>query len=170
MEKILIVTSCSAKKRNYKTKAIDLYQGHLFKKIKKFARVNNFDLKILSAKYGLLNPNSIIEPYNFTISNKKDVLNLQKKVISELLVSISNYKIVLIIMGSKYRKVIEPIDKENIYYIINHKGLGGYLNLMSKLLKFTRKEICKLLQKKKNNIITIKDITMMRYFDSSHFK
>ena len=170
MEKILIITSCSFKKRNYKTNASDLYKGHLFKKVKKFARSNNFDFKIVSAKYGLLNPKDIIEPYDRTISNKKDVLNLQKKVISELLGSISNYKFVLIIVGSKYRKVLEPINKKNMYYVINHKGIGGYSNLMSKFLKFTRKEICKLLQKKKNNIITINDIEMMTHFNSRYFK
>lgn len=160
MEKILIITSCSAKKRDYKTKASDLYQGQLFKLAKKFARINNFDFKIISAKYGLIEPDLFIEPYDQTISNKRDVLLLQKLMFQKFKRLTQEYDIVLIIMGLKYREIINKKDFKNVFYIVDKRGIGGYKNLLKNLINTNFSKIIKVLKEKDNHELTLGDIKM----------
>jgi hypothetical protein len=59
---------CSKSKRNHSCSAKDMYLGELFKKAFKYCLVNNFTIYVLSAKYGLLSPNQIIDPYDQTLN------------------------------------------------------------------------------------------------------
>ena len=72
-KEILILTSCSAKKKKTpeRMKAIDLYNGDLFNLVKKFVKRNNFTFRIISAKYGLISPDEEIEYYNKKIENNE---------------------------------------------------------------------------------------------------
>jgi len=58
----LIVTSCGAKKRTKPMEAYKLYKSARIKAV--YNRRGNCDMAILSAKYGLIDVNTIIEPYN----------------------------------------------------------------------------------------------------------
>lgn len=78
MKKILVIAGCSQKKSLNPACAIDLNQGQLFKGIKKLAFQNQFDLKILSGKYGLLEPDQIIEPYNQRIKTRADIFRVRE--------------------------------------------------------------------------------------------
>jgi len=80
MKKILIIAGCSQKKSLDPACAIDLNQGQLFRGIKKLAFQNQFDLKILSGKHGLLEPDQIIEPYNQKIKTKADILRVREMI------------------------------------------------------------------------------------------
>jgi cytoplasmic iron level regulating protein YaaA (DUF328/UPF0246 family) len=72
--------SCSKTKLGYPAPACKLYQGTLFKKSLKYC-TDNFDVVyILSAKYGLLELNQIIEPYEETLNNKTKI---ERKIWSE---------------------------------------------------------------------------------------
>ncbi|MHA1285123.1 MAG: DUF6884 domain-containing protein [Promethearchaeota archaeon] len=80
-KKTLVITSCSSRKK-HTTKKIDCYErynGQLFNMIKKFVEKNQYDLLILSAKYGLLKPKDKINYYNKKIRNKEDIILLKKK-------------------------------------------------------------------------------------------
>lgn len=170
MEKILIITNCSAKKRNYKTKASDLYQGQLFKKVKKFARSNNFDFKIISAKYGLLNPYDIIEPYDKTISSKKDIFSLQKLVLPKFKNFLHLYDFIIVIMSFKYREIINIANYSNVFYLVDQRGIGGYKNLISKLLKINISKVIEMLIKKKDFYITHNDIKLIGNYKIMNIK
>lgn len=64
----LCIINCAAKKLDHKAAASDLYIGTDFKVKKEFA-VNNFEhYCIISAKYGVLLPTDIVEPYNLLIT------------------------------------------------------------------------------------------------------
>jgi len=156
-KRILVITSCSAKKRSGSEpiKAIKLYNGGFFNQVKKFVKVHKFDLKIISAKYGLLSTEEIITEYNIRIKNNDDILKLQEKVIPKLKEIISNYDKILIFMGENYRKVIEPIKDERFLYFFDKRGLGGYKSLMTHLLKMYNKDLVKLLVQDKYKVITI---------------
>lgn len=70
MLKILLI-SCVSKKLNYKAKAKDLYISPLFKYNYQFAKSLNPDkIFILSAKYGLIDSDDEIEPYDETLNTK----------------------------------------------------------------------------------------------------
>ncbi len=67
MKKIVLI-SCASKKRDVACKARELYQSTLFKLSLAYAETLNADhIFILSALHGVVDLNSIIEPYNITI-------------------------------------------------------------------------------------------------------
>jgi hypothetical protein len=72
MENIALI-SCVSKKCLYKTEAKNMYTSPLFVKSLKYANdiLKPNKIFILSAKYGLLNINEKIEPYNETLNDKK---------------------------------------------------------------------------------------------------
>ncbi len=157
-KKILILTSCSAKKKknSKRMKAIDLYNGDLFNLVKKFVKRNNFTFRIISAKYGLISPDEEIEYYNKRIENNEDLQKLQKLVNPKLNKAINSYDKILIIMGEAYKKILDPIKSDKFIYFFDKRGLGGYLSLMSQLLKLEEKILYKLIFE--NNIINIETI------------
>jgi len=143
---ILVLTSCSFKKKHVKSaiKAKELYEGDFFKKVKNFASLNNFDLKIISAKYGLVDSNDSISYYDLQIRKKSDIENLRKIVIPKMEKIIPLYDKILVIMGENYKKIVmSPSDKFLFFY--DNRGLGGYKALMNDLLRLNKKNLYKLL-------------------------
>ena len=69
--KNVVLVSCSKTKLQHPDKARNLYQGRNFKKCLKYAELLNPDfIFILSAKYGLLELDTVIEPYELTLMGK----------------------------------------------------------------------------------------------------
>jgi len=163
-KKILVLTSCSAKKKKISKpiKARYLYEGVFFKKVKKFATQNNFDLRIISAKYGLISPEILIDYYDIKIKNNNDIENLKKKVIPELKKIINNYDKILLLMGEDYKKVVEPLSNERFIYFFDKKGLGGYKSLINSLLTLKEKFLLKLFFEEKEKIVTIDIVNKFR--------
>lgn len=60
----LIILACSARKLPHAAQALDIYQGHIFTKGRELAERNGWWPLILSAKYGLINWDHWVEPYN----------------------------------------------------------------------------------------------------------
>lgn len=164
-KKILVITSCSAKKKRFSKpiRAIDLYQGDFFKKVKKFALLNQFDLNIISAKYGLITSDKEINYYDAKIKNNDDIENLKPKVIPKLNDLIKNYDKILLLMGNDYNKIIESIVNEKFIYFFDKRGLGGYLSLMNDLLQLNQEQLYKLLFEQRSNPITAKLIKSYKY-------
>jgi cytoplasmic iron level regulating protein YaaA (DUF328/UPF0246 family) len=70
MAKTILLIACVSKKGKIAAKAKDLYISTLFKSSWKYGMGLKPDKTfILSALYGLLDPERIIEPYNVTLSN-----------------------------------------------------------------------------------------------------
>lgn len=70
VENTVVLISCVSNKAPYKTRAKDLYRSPLFRMNFLYAR--QFAPKqvlILSAKYGLVNPDEEIEPYDVTLNS-----------------------------------------------------------------------------------------------------
>ena len=133
MRKIVLI-SCASKKLKHKAKAKNLYASSLFKLNLKYAESLNPDkIFILSAKYGLIDLEQEIEPYNLTLNNMKDkeIKLWAEKVLSELK-KIANLKEdeIIFLAGEKYRKyLISEINNHKIPL----KGLG-----IGKQLKFLK--------------------------------
>lgn len=165
-KEILILTSCSAKKKKTpeRMRAIDLYNGDLFNLVKKFVKRNKFTFRIISAKYGLISPDEEIEYYNKKIENNEDIKKLQKLVNPKLNKLINNYDMILVIMGEDYKKIIDPLKNDKFIYFFDKRGLGGYLSLMTLLLKLEDNVLYKLILE--NKIITVETINNL----SNNFK
>ena len=136
MRKIVLI-SCSSKKLPNKSKAKELYVSPLFKKNFDYANSLNPDkIFILSAKYGLLDLEEEIEPYNITLNkmSKKEIEKWSKNVIEKLkeVANLEEDKIIFL-AGHNYREFLIPEMKD---YEIPLKGLG-----IGKQLKFLKNEL-----------------------------
>src|SRR5690606_42128252 len=67
----IALISCTSRKKSYKCQAKDLYsESSRFQLAFSFAKLIADQIFILSAKYGLIPENMIIEPYNETLKDK----------------------------------------------------------------------------------------------------
>jgi hypothetical protein len=135
MKKIILI-SCSSKKLSHKAKAKEMYISPLFKLNMKYTLSLKPDkIFILSAKYGLLDLEQEIEPYNLTLNNlKEDEIKLwANKVLDNLnqQADLNNDEFIFL-AGEKYRKYL-ILKLKN--YKIPLKGLG-----IGKQLKFLKEK------------------------------
>lgn len=114
MQRIVLI-SCASKKLEHCAKAKDMYISQLFKLNYQYAQLLKPDkVFILSAKYGLLDINTVIEPYNETLNKKsvKEIKEWSKNVIERLNQEIDFERDEVIFMaGEKYRRFLVPLIK-----------------------------------------------------------
>ncbi len=136
----IVLLQCCKTKLEYKNKAKDLYVSPLFKFSLLYAKkLGPEAIHILSAKYGLLDLDSCIEPYNLTL--KKMSISQRKewssKVAKELKQRYDLKKNVFIFLtGKSYREFLIP---EITNYEIPLQGLSIGRQLQ-KLKQLTTKE------------------------------
>ena len=136
MKKIILI-SCVSKKLNKKARAKELYISPLFKYNLKYAKSLNPDkIFILSAKYGLIDLNDKIEPYDKTLNkmSKKEKQEWAKNVINKLknIIDLEEDKIIFL-AGKNYREYLVPLLKN---YEIPMRGLS-----IGKQLKYLKEHI-----------------------------
>ena len=109
MTKIVLI-SCVSKKLNHKSKAKDLYVSPLFQKNLQYAKSLNPDkIFILSAKYGLLQLNEEVEPYDKTLNKmtSNEIKEWANSVIKRLQEVSDLYKDEFVFLaGNNYRKFL----------------------------------------------------------------
>lgn len=66
-----VFIACSKSKKSVPCLSSEMYQGALFKKSLIYAKQLDDSIYILSAKYGVLDLNQFIEPYDLTLSKMK---------------------------------------------------------------------------------------------------
>jgi len=123
MKKVVLI-SCVSKKLPYKSKAQDLYISPLFKLNLKYARSLNPDnIFILSAKYGLVDLEEKIEPYDKTLNTMpvEEIKSWANNIIEKLknLINLDEDRVIFL-AGEKYRRYLLPYIKN---YEIPLKGL-----------------------------------------------
>jgi hypothetical protein len=108
--KTIVLISCAKTKLQVAAKAKDLYTSDLFRKNYQYAVTLNPDMIfILSAKYGLLSPETMIEPYEKTLKTMK--IADRKKWSANILNDLSKYADMkndkfILLCGIKYREHI----------------------------------------------------------------
>jgi hypothetical protein len=70
-ERVLLV-GCVAKKAPYAAPACELYTSDLFKKRRAYAEMQGIPWAIVSAKYGIVLPDTPIEPYDMAMREYRD--------------------------------------------------------------------------------------------------
>jgi len=133
MRKIVLI-SCVSKKQEQKSKARDLYTSPLFRYNLKYARsLHPHKIFILSAKYGLIDLDEEIEPYNLTLNkmSSDDIRSWSEKIL-ESLKKVSNIQEdeFIFLAGERYRRYLIPFLKN---YKVPLMGLG-----IGKQLKFLK--------------------------------
>lgn len=108
-KKTIYLVSCVKTKRKGKYQAQDLYSGNWFTKAKAYVESKNCPWFILSAKFGLLKPTKVIEPYEKTLlkMSVKERKQWAKKVKKQLKSKVSpKTRRVVVLAGSKYREFL----------------------------------------------------------------
>jgi cytoplasmic iron level regulating protein YaaA (DUF328/UPF0246 family) len=134
-EKVLIITECTKEKLGYdssvKVPAKLMYQGRLFKTVKNYCEKMGFDYVIISAKYGLLHPDDVIEGYEMVLKTKEDVERIRPQVEEKLRPLLERYDKVIVIAGKQYREVLKNLWDER-FIAIKSKGYGDLCSIVSK--------------------------------------
>ena len=133
MRKIILI-SCVSKKLPNKSKARDLYVSALFKKNLRFAQKLDPDhIFILSAKYGLVDLDDEIEPYDLTLNTMSTAeIRLWANGVLRQLAEVSDLQQdhFIFLAGDKYRKYLLPRLK-NVEIPLQGLRIGEQLHRLS---------------------------------------
>lgn len=106
----IVLISCVSKKLSHRAKARDLYLSPLFRLNLQYAqKIAPSKIFILSAKFGLVNLDDEIEPYNVTLNNMsaKDRKAWAQKVFAQMKECCDlNRDHFIILAGQKYRQYL----------------------------------------------------------------
>ena len=132
--KVLVVVECTKKKLGYakstKTKAKNLYQGQIFKVARTYSESRKFDYVIISAKYGLLFPDDVIEGYDKVLRTREDVEAIREQVEERLSKILPNYDTVLVIGGKLYRAALRNLWNGR-FVTLKSRGYGDMTHMLA---------------------------------------
>ena len=74
----VIVIPCVGKKLEHAAPASEMYQSQFFKALSTFCKNSGLPWYINSAKYGLLHPDEVIEPYNLAVKHNDNMKRSSK--------------------------------------------------------------------------------------------
>lgn len=132
--KPLVVISCGAKKQNFACQAKDMYVGSYFKAALRFAlaTTDEANIRILSAKYGLIKATDVIEPYEMRITDwraaKPAKVIQQAKDIGDF-----GRTDVLVVAGKDYNFIIKSAFPNAKNVVAHGKGLGYQMQILKSL-------------------------------------
>jgi len=136
MARICLI-ACVSLKDTRKMRAGDIYLSPLFKKAREFAS-NNFDRwYILSAKYGLISPDMVIEPYEKTLNkmSSEDRHKWAENVFGELKKHTKAVDEITFLAGLRYRQDLTPLllkRGNKICVPMEGMGIGKQLQWLTK--------------------------------------
>jgi len=123
----IVLVSCAAHKRETPTRAGDLYTSPLFRKARAFAEAHGDRWYILSALHGLLEPERVIPPYNFTLAecSQREREQWAARVRDDLHRIVSPGSRIIILAGALYRAHLERDLPRSGYVVeVPMRGLG----------------------------------------------
>ena len=139
------LVSCVKKKRNHASAAKDLYISPLFTKARKYIERRCSKWYILSAKYGLVHPDKVIEPYEETlkIKSRSERTQWTHKVWEQLQPHLNSNDKVVILAGNSYREFLFTIIREygcGVEVPMEGKSFGKQLQWLSQQFKQSYRE------------------------------
>jgi cytoplasmic iron level regulating protein YaaA (DUF328/UPF0246 family) len=110
MRPLIALVSCVKSKREEASAAKDLYTSALFRGMRSYAEATADTWYILSAEYGLLDPNQRIEPYEKTLNRMPvtDRRSWADRVKAQLADVLPTGAEVIILAGERYREELVP--------------------------------------------------------------
>ena len=131
----VFLVSCAGRKLPKPAKAKDIFMpSALFRKSRAYVESTGKPWFILSAKYGLLNIEKRISPYDKTLNNmrKEKRCEWAQKVLKDFIPHLEKERIksVVILAGSRYREFLEPELRDrgfHVYVPMGDLGIGKQL-------------------------------------------
>jgi cytoplasmic iron level regulating protein YaaA (DUF328/UPF0246 family) len=90
-----------------------------------------FDYLIISAKYGLLHPDDVIEGYDMVLKTKRDIERIRPQVEEKLKPILEKYEKIIVIAGRLYREVLKNLWDEK-FITIESRGYGDLYSIIKK--------------------------------------
>lgn len=109
---VAALIACVKSKSNRPQNAIDMYISPLFILSRKYAEQKGLPIFILSAKYGLIDEERVIMPYEKTVNEMKkpELLEWGSRVRAEFQKQFARDDTLLVLAGSKYLTFLEGLD------------------------------------------------------------
>ena len=126
MGKTVALVACVGKKNPEPMAARDLYASDWFRKASAYAARTADEWYILSAKYGLISPKTVTEPYNETLKRMPAAARRiwAKRVMSDLTQRLRPSDGVMILAGQRYRAdLLDPLRRMGCTVQIPMQGL-----------------------------------------------
>lgn len=127
MNKKIALVACVSRKTSRSLPAKDLYISDWFRKASAYARRVANEWYILSAKYGLVSPDTTIEPYDETLNRMPAAARRAwaRRVLKDLSQVLRPGDHVVILAGKRYREnLVGPIQQMGCSVEIPMEGLG----------------------------------------------
>ena len=138
-KRIALVTACGNKKEKTPQEAGKLYRSARIRHLYRRSKELNIPLFIISAKYGLVSADEIIEPYNAVMTDEK-CKELKEKMLSKL----RDFDIIIYYRGGARKtyldcisEVAKELEKELIVFGYGNMGDIGKL---TNILDFIRRK------------------------------
>lgn len=123
----LVLLSCVKSKRSNASPARDLYVSDLFKKSRAVVEAQDAEWRILSALHGLVDPDQVIEPYEYTLKGKGVGARRAwaEEVLQQLLPLATRFGRVVFFAGETYREFLqEPLRQSGVIVEVPMQGLS----------------------------------------------
>lgn len=106
----LFLVSCVKTKLPRPARAKDLYVSDWFRKARAYVEREGGEWRILSAKYGLVDPEEVIQPYEKTLTTMRTAERRMwaAEVLDELELCLADVDAVVFLAGQRYREFLEP--------------------------------------------------------------
>ncbi len=110
MTETIYLVSCVSQKLDHPAEARDLYTSALFLKAKAYVTATGCDWFVFSAKYGLVLPTQVIEPYEQTLNIMAGADRRQwaALVLTQLAEAAPHAKRIVFLAGNRYRENLIP--------------------------------------------------------------
>lgn len=136
--------SCSKSKGGHRDLARNMYVSSLYRKSVMAAQAWGLSFSILSAKYGLLDPDQVIEPYELTLkgASKEFKSEWACKVDAQIRVSIDTKKHLIVLAGDDYyAPLIEAGMKSPLNFLAPMRGLslGNRLAFLNQTIRIPKR-------------------------------
>lgn len=139
MKKVGLV-ACSEKKLAKAAPARALYQGQLFKASVAYCNLFADSWCVLSAKHGLVLPDTLLEPYNVSMRGRRrdEKFAWAKAVIVRMRQLFPNDALVIILAGNDYRYPLVPLllhQGYNVHVPLAGMGIGQQLGWLKRMVQ-----------------------------------
>ena len=141
--KRIVLISCVSQKLPHRAKAKNIYISTLFKLNLRYAeKLNTDSVYILSAKYGSLNLEQEIDPYEQALNNMQ--VNEVKRWANQVIEQIKKICVIeetefIFLAGEKYRKYLLP-QLNNVQIPLKGLRIGEQLQMLKTLTAGVRNE------------------------------
>lgn len=122
----LVLISCVKSKRSHAAEARDLYVSPLFTMARDLAEAQGAEFRILSARYGLVEPKKAIEPYEYSLNalGRADRRQWAQKILEQIAPLAQKKGRVVFFAGERYREyLIDPLRGLGVDVEVPMEGL-----------------------------------------------